>query len=90
MEYFKMCKRTSFFLRIHFIFVRLLCRIKVNRNNMFQQKIKNPPTTSKLGVRPGNFKFTLGSAVLVVGFLIFSKNAEPRENYTRAVHKNMD
>jgi len=47
---------------------------------MFQQKkSKNPPTAFKSGVRPDIFKFILGSAVFVVGFLISQKNAEPRE-----------
>lgn len=36
---------------------------------MFQlEKLKNPPTTSKLGVRPSDFKFILGYAVFVVGY----------------------
>lgn len=43
------------------------------------QSLNNPPTTSKLGVRPGIFKFILGSAVFVVGFINFFYYAEPRE-----------
>lgn len=46
---------------------------------MFQiKKSKNPPTAFKFGVRPNIFKFILGSAVFVVGFLIPINNAEPR------------
>jgi hypothetical protein len=44
------------------------------------EKLNNPPTASKSGVRPDIFKFILGSAVFVVGYLISQKNAEPREN----------
>jgi hypothetical protein len=45
------------------------------------EKLNNPPTAFKFGVRPDIFKFILGSAVFVVGFLIPLKNAEPREQY---------
>jgi hypothetical protein len=44
------------------------------------EKLNNPPTASKSGVRPDIFKFILGSAVFVVCYLISQKNAEPREN----------
>ena len=67
--------------------ISLLCRIKINRNYMFHLvKLNSPPTTSKRGGRPRIFKFILGSAVFVVGFLIPLKNAEPREK-RNAIYK---
>jgi hypothetical protein len=43
------------------------------------EKLDNPPTTSKFGVRPNIFKVSLCSAVFVVGFLISQYHAEHRE-----------
>lgn len=60
--------------------IPLLCRINNKLKLMFPIKKSNkPPTAFKSGERPDIFKFILGSAVFVVGFLIPLKNAEPRE-----------